>query len=546
MRCRYTPATVSAPSSSISIPLRMEPRAGLGWHQVLIRSFAVLAIGFTIAGCAAPGASRLERAPSGMPPSLKHLTADVLGFTLYDARLQQGDDDLDAAQQLAARRGAAVLAVLGTAPDRRAWIGDHAGIAIRQLPSPDERGDVPDARLVFADVRSRARLEEWLKSGGWERSSDDLPAVNGDEGALWTTAGDTARCVDDFPAGDEDRERATCDAGGAAAVFDDAVYVSDSREGLEQFLKAADAYAVPERKAMREYAAEAAKKSPMAAVFRFDLIRTQVRRPFQDDPATLELARWFTNSAVLIAFRDGWAGVTGGGAKQSQAVRVIGNVEWVPDLAPDIDWGTAQASLLDDVASPATVAVSLDGIGQHLTELVTGITRRNGQYATDQDVPADDDPVDLQPVLDQLDGQAAVGWGDGQFEVYSRGDGAALLDVHEAACKAGAPVEVTASSDLMIHGPASPSCGSRSAKVVLRRKAVPATSDLSRDASIKLAGKPPRAPIMWIWSRSIAGCTGPAAGWVTFDGTGEMTFAAHVSLDGGTGECDPALLLPDA
>jgi hypothetical protein len=439
----------------------------------LTRLVVVLLAAAAVAACAAPGASRLERAPEAMPPSLEHLTADVLGFTLYDTQ--------------AAPRPAldALYDEVGIdTEDARPWIGDHAGVAIRQLPSPREE-DVPDDRIWFADVRDREALDE------------ALPALRSD--------------------------------GRAVKAYDDGVLVAGSRAGLDRFLEAADAYAVPERKAMREYAAEAATKAPVAAVLRFDLIRTQARRPFQDDPALLELARWATESNDLVATRDGWIGVTKGA--DPEHARLVGNVEWVPDLSADVDWGHATAAQLDDVTIAADGVVAVDGIGQHLRVVVDGITRRSNQFATEQDVPAGDHPLDLLPILDDLDGPSTVAWNDHEVEVVVRDAGGAVDEVNAALELAGVPGVARRTQDGFLD------------VIVTLRDGGSRPVDRAHATGAARAGKPPRPPIAWLWTRSLAGCTGPAAGWITFDGKGEMTLSADVTLlDSSQDRCSERLV----
>lgn len=473
MRRRYTPAAVSAPSV-FSIPL-------------LARSFAVLALGFMLAGCAAPGARLVQRPPKDLPPSLSYVTADVLGFTL--ARTSSDDRSTDA-----------LIEQLGmTTRDAAPWIGDHAGVAVRQLDVP---GTGPDTSALFADVRSRAKLEAALTDAGWTRSDDALPEVNGDASELWMH-----------------------DSRAAMAVFDDGLLRAPNRAGLVGFLNAADSYAVPERTAMRQYAVEVVHKVSAGIVFRTDLLRTGVRRPFQHSPALLELARWATESDVLVAARDGWIGFTPGSddttGGRSGSARLVGAFEWVPKLAADIDWGTPDRRMLDTMAPSFDVVVALDDPGQHLHELVKGITFRNGQYVTDQDVQADEDRVELEPLFEDLDGESVVAWDQRArlLELRVRGASTVASRVDQAIEQAGLDAQVTtAGSDLAVTvGNAS----TRSTKV--------SAGAAARVADATRAGRPPRPPIGWLWTRSITGCTGPAAGWVTFDGTGEMTFSIAVA-----------------
>lgn len=488
MRRRYTPAAVSAPFV-FSIPRS-------------VRWFAVLAIGFMLAGCAAPGASRLQGPPKELPQSLSYVTADVLGFTLYDTYADEMPDTL-------------FEAIGMTTKDAKPWIGDHAGVAVRQLDVP---GTGPDTTALFADVASRTKLETALQGAGWSKSDDELPEVNGASSQLWTRAG------------------------AALAAFEDGLLLAPDEDGLEAFLKAADSYAVPERKAMRQYAVDVVHKVPAGAVFRSDLLRTGVRRPFQNNPALLEFARWATDSDVLVAARDGWVGIApAGDPKRTDARRLVGAFEWVPSLAPDIDWGEADRDMLDDVASDADLAIALENPGQQLHEIVKGITFRNGQYVTDQDVQDDERKVELEPLLELLDGDAVIGWSDAHLEVRVADAAAAAGDADRAIKRAGLDAQVaTASGDLSIILGSQPSTQVKD-------------GFLGRSAAAQRAGTPPRPPIVWLWTRSIAGCTGPAAGWVTFDGIGEMTFSIDVQPTSAASQGEspafagcPELLVPTA
>jgi hypothetical protein len=480
--------------------------------------FAVLAVGFTAllaAGCAAPGANRIAGPPEGLPPSLDYVTADVLGFTLYDtdpgSKLWGGVEAVRAESTLAELYDAIGM----TADEVEPWIGDHAGVAVRQLDVP---GVSDDTSVWFADVRSSDALDSALDEAGWSApSTTSLPKVNRAMAIAWIN----------------DDEDATYRA---AAVFEDGIVVARSPDGLERFLEAADEYAVPERKAMAQYAVDAVKKVPAAAVFRSDLLRTGVRTPFQEDPALLEFARWVTETDVLVAARDGWVGIAPSTDKDVNAIRMIGSFEWVPDLAPDIDWGSADVDQLDKADSDTDVAVALENPGQHLIELVRGITFGNGQYATDQDVADDGDRVELEPLLEQLDGAATLGWDarEGQLTMQVDGAGDVADDVNEQLCRSGIDgfaldddgLRVELSSPFLLDEPVD--CDE--VRLALARKAVPGTAP-GRAADAALAGEPPRDPVVWVWTRSLGDCLGPVAGWLTFDGEGEMSFSLRAAVE---------------
>ncbi|MCW2921312.1 MAG: hypothetical protein JWL76_1186 [Thermoleophilia bacterium] len=509
---------------------------------LLVAACAVVA-----AGCTVPGSSHLQGPPDGLPPSLDLVTADVLGYTLYDtdpaSRRWSGLGKETAQALLEAQHAGLTGGFAATLSDVEPWIGDATGTALREF---DLDGKTDTSTLYYADVRSRPKLESFLDDNGWTKARSGDLASPGDDAALWTH---DSSC-DDTPSGSQ----AICAAPEhvayeAAAVTDDAIVAARSTKALKSLLDAADEYAVPSRKAMSEFTVEAAGKVPVAFVFRSDLLRTQVRRPFEDDPALLEFARWATDSNVLVALRDGWVGFAPAleTSRRDDAVRLVGAAEWVPDLAPDITLGPANADLLGNLGPDVDVAVAFDDPGQHIRELVRAITFGSGQYVTEGDVP-DDDRLELQPLLDRLDGTAAVGYGDYQG-VAGRGDtgkGIKVVfedpdDLRSDVTEALAHANVTA-----LQGAEGRDVGSvtidvppirphdTKLSIKLARKSVP-DSEFSKRAisprDFTGAGKPPRVPFAWIWT-SGRGCVGNTAGWLTFDGTDRITLGMDLELHG--------------
>lgn len=427
------------------------------------------------AGCTVPGSSRLQGPPEQLPPSLHYVTADVFGFTLYDT----AEADLDE---------------LELPGGRDEWIGDSAGVAIRELQLD---ADEPPATLTFADVEDPDALRRALKSAGWIVAED-----TGQEGppTEWERRSGTRR---------------------AMATYDDALIMAQSREELERWVRMADEYAVPERRAMSEYAVEARDLVPQSFVFRFDLLRTQLRRPFQHDPALLEFARWATDSNMLVALRDGWIGIAPPQGRSREGVRIVGASEWVPDLAPGIELKPASRDTLDELAPGLHWAVALHDPGQYLRELVRAITIGAGQYATGQDV-AEGEKVELLPVLDDLEGQAAIGGSGRYVEAFVEGgDAGALQQVFETAGLDGS-VEADDGAVRVEIGRRPSASGDRIAREFVAGDA---------------AGRPPRPPVAWLWKAG-GSCVGPAAGWVTFDGTDELRLSMAVD-PAGAGEACP-------
>lgn len=433
------------------------------------RLLAVAALGafaaLVAAGCTVPGSSRLQGPPEQLPPSLHYVTADVFGFTLFDT----ANADLDE---------------LELPDDRDEWIGDSAGVAIRELQLD---ADEPPATLTFADVEDPDALRRALESAGWIVAED-----TGQEGlpTQWERRSGLRR---------------------AMATYDDALIMAQSREELERWVRMADEYAVPERRAMSEYAVEARDLVPQSFVFRFDLLRTQLRRPFQHDPALLEFARWATDSNMLVALRDGWVGIAPPQGGSREGVRIVGASEWVPDLAAGIELKPASRDTLDELRPDLRWAVALHDPGQHLRELVRAITIGAGQYATGQDT-AEREKVELLPVLDDLDGQAAIGGSGRYVEAFVEGgDAGDLQQVFETAGLDGS-VEADDGAVRVEIGRRPSASGDRIAR---------------RFVAGDAAGSPPRPPVAWLWKAG-GSCVGPAAGWVTFDGTDELRLSIAV------------------
>lgn len=462
----------------------------------------VLVAALLAGGCTVPGSSRLAGPPENLPPSLAYVTADVIGFTLFrtdDAPLEQ--------LRLPARH--------------EDWIGATAGVAIRELQIDR---DAEPATLTFFDVRDRPALEDALRDDGW-RARDWPLALDGP--TPWSGPD-----------------------GAAAAVADDALVIAASRDELERWMRMADEYAVPERRAMSEFAVDARERVPVSFVFRFDLLRTQLRRPFEDDPALLELARWATDSNMLIAMRDGWLGIAPPLDLDRDAVRVVGQAEWVPDLAPGIELEPVDLDVLQRLAPDIDVAVALHDPGQQLRELVRAITIGAGQYVTGQDV-AEAEAVELLPVLDSLDGDAAVGWDRSARMLAARVEvdepETVADDLDEAFSAAGVVGDATANDDgidVAVTGldqlAGTEPVSTRPGSVMRIRLATLETSPSDAlDDELAAAGTPPRPPIAWLWRRG-DGCVGDAAGWITWSEPDQLGLSVDLSLEGES-DCPPSL-----
>jgi hypothetical protein len=469
----------------------------------------VLAVALAVAcsGCAAPGAGHLKRAPKGLPPSMAYLTGDAMGFSLLDANpdasawkplaktVGEGEANRLLVQQHA---GLFEDSAAASAADVAPWIGGHTGTLAYVLDvEPKDHGRAIE---YWADVRSRAKLERFLTAQGWTKDSRHYDLGHGL--TRWTRSGG--------------------DGLHALGVADDAVVGARSRSGLDALVTAAQHYSAKERNGMPDNVVEAAKRTPAAIVFRFDLVRTQLQRPFQDDPAMLELAKWATASNALVAIRDGWLGLAPAapGAGDRHA-RLVGTWDWIPDLAPEIKLGEVGEAARNRLDPNADVAVALHDPGQFLKDELFVLTRGNIQYATKQDVAKGSDKVDLQPILDELDGDASIS--------YSSATGvAATVDTTHSGAKAD--VE---SALRLAHVDSTVTAGPKGITVHAGAAGQRVTAlDSTRQIDWAAAGAPPRAPIAWI-SLAQLPCGTPAYGWLTFNGVDRMSMSLDVSAQHG-------------
>lgn len=481
----------------------------------------VLLAAVVAAGCTVPGSSRLQGPPDGLPPSLDLVTADVLGYTLYDtdpeSKLWAALGDGAGPDLLAAQHAGLTGGFATDLDDVEPWIGNATGTVIREF---DLDGKTDTSTLYFSDVRNRPKLEAFLDDNGWSREERRELSGGGLTGALWTHV---SACDDVNPGTLPVCASPTYLAYEAALVTDDAVVAARTTKALKALLRSADEYAVPERKAMSEFTVEAADNVAAAFVFRADLIRTQVRRPFESDPALLEFARWATDSNVLIALRDGWIGLAPSldEDRRDEAVRIVGAAEWVPDLAPDITLKPASGAILSDVGDGVRFAVAIDDPGQHLAELVRAITIGAGQYVTDQDVADESDRLELLPLLERMDGAAAISYAADYLELILEGDDDLAADITVALKHVG--VDTTVGSI---------GAGRMFVRIPLDTGALKGTGSITRVETFRefaKAGTASNPPFAWFVAHG-GGCIGDIAGWLSFDGTDRITLGADVEL----------------
>ncbi|MCW2927872.1 MAG: hypothetical protein JWM86_1840 [Thermoleophilia bacterium] len=486
-------------------------RAAIGLLLLLVGAFVAV-------GCTVPGAGRLEGPPEDLPAVLDYVTADALTTTLLDAdpaakrwarfetALGAGDANLALAPHWERFLGAEA-----TPTAAAAWAGDVTGTARYTIDRASTSAD--DASLLwFAGVRSRAKLEDWLREHGWKRAKGDLGGELGAGFDVWIATED----VDGAEAG-------------ALGVSSKALLGARNRPALRELVAAADRYAFPDRKALADYAVDAHAASPVAVLFRTDLLRTQVRRLVEEDPAMLELVRWTTVSKLLLAARDGWFGLAPPIDASRDSVRIIGKVDWVADLAPDLRLKPADRALLAEFVPDASIAVALHDPGQVLEDAINGITRGGNQFATEGDVKDAGKRVDLLELLEDLDGDAAIAHDArrGTYLATIRTDAGEIeARVREALDLAELPARVDA-VDGGVGILVNPNGGN------IAPYSVTGSRDLTNPegalaTAFAPAGKPPRPPIAWLWQGGTQ-CDGPTAGWVTYDGVERFTFSLDVA-----------------
>jgi len=296
---------------------------------------------------------------------------------------------------------------------------------------------------------------------------------------------------------------------------------------------------VADREALAEYATEAAKRTPMAIVFRSDVARLQARRPFEDDPAALELARWATAGSFFTALRDGWLGLAPPLDRERPSLRVVGRADWVKSLSPEFELRPVSRKLLDSLQGGTSVAVAMHDLGGFIATALDEITVHGIDYATESDVPESEDRVELFPLLERLQGDAALGRGPGDGSLTVRidaaQDGLLAQDVGDALALVRATARVTQDDGHVV------------AQVTRDARGLPGDFADERDrlgeqapyrAALAAAGVPPTPPVAWFWHKG-GGCTGPAGGWVSWDGEEHLTISADVLLDTPAAGCEP-------
>ncbi|MCW2923094.1 MAG: hypothetical protein JWM98_498, partial [Thermoleophilia bacterium] len=268
-------------------------------------------------------------------------------------------------------------------------------------------------------------------------------------------------------------------------------------------------------------------RTPMAFVYRTDIARGQLRRRFEGDPAALELSTWATASSVITALRDGWIGVAPPRDSSRHAVHLVGSADWIPALSPDWELHPADRAQLEALPASVTTGVALRDAGGLMTTELQAVARGGQDFATKLDVPKGEHRVEIFPLLDRLDGQAAVGYTVGSHQLDVRvergGDDDLHSDLGEALDLAGVDASVeTDGEDLVVHAPHATAL--REQVIVTKLGGTPGFS-----AAMQGAGKPPRPPVLWLWQRGV-GCAATSGGWVTYDGGGVLDVSLDVSI----------------
>ncbi|MEO6866742.1 MAG: hypothetical protein ABI200_01840 [Gaiellales bacterium] len=491
-----------------------------------------------LAGCSAPGLGRLqERPPKTLSPVMKLVTADALGYSLYqtdpDSKAWRAIDDgtrIPAARRALTKLHAPLTRDGGEGPrggdgvdldEIARWIGPSAGMLLHVLP---ERGtELPESTMYFAEVAHRDQLETYLTSQGWKRttSADDKLGMSL---AAWTRTGPGAATQL-----------------GALGIRDDALIAAGSMEGLALLTAAARTYAVPERSAMANYTVDALERSPMSVIFRADFSRRQLIRTVQADPALRELARWATETMLLDALRDGWIGCAPTADDSRAGLRLIASADWLAHLSTRFELTAANRAMLTQLPRSVTHAVSLNDPGAIAIDAVTEIASNRLQYVTEADA-MDGEDMSLLDVLGQLDGDAAIGLDRAATTLHMS------LDNAQGAGVAKQVTDTLAYAEL----PGRASAEGRTVQLVLPLGSGDATVDPAPDgpplinpdaidAEFAAAGQPPFTAIAWLW-RAPDACAGRAAGWIAFDEKIDMRASIDLDLTSSPACTDTSLL----
>ncbi|MCW2962179.1 MAG: hypothetical protein JWM90_2566 [Thermoleophilia bacterium] len=324
--------------------------------------------------------------------------------------------------------------------------------------------------------------------------------------------------------GDGDRDGARFDVIGVA---DTAMVGANDAASLRAILRQRERYPAIKRKATNTYTVEAMGRTPLAVVYRSDMVRDQLRRLIADDRGALELTRWATSMGSIRAWRDGWIGLAPPVDRTRTAVRLVGATDWVKDLSTQGEPAPVPLATLGSVGADARLAVALHDPGLYAEDLLRAGPGNGATFATEED-PKDSGGVDLFDVVDRYDGDAALGLYRDRIELHAAaGDGRdALLEDTEAAIRiAGVRRLAVASSGATgIELTWSFAAGGAAAPHPTLQDGVDLAPTFAR------AGAPPRPPVAWIWANPSASTSDAIVGWITWDRTERLTYAFDVPL----------------
>lgn len=500
----------------VSAPLLFRHRTTHRARAVLL--IALIAVAALVAsGCARAGSGLLEDRPAELPASLDFVPGHSMGWLVLDtdtgsARWRSLTQTLGVASPRAPLEGLLgrmLGADVNDARDLQPWIGDVAGVAVMAAEV-----DADDALLGFADVRKRSALEQELRERGFRRGPGGrLGSGVGQRLRLWVP-----------PAGS---------GLPTLGVADDAVVAARSKAALKTILGRTDTYTASTRKATNEYTMAALRRVPAALVFRSDYVRDQLRYAVSEDPAALELTRWFTAASTVSAMRDGWVGLAAQARASRPSVRVLGTFDWIADISRVGEPGPVSRAALDRLPAATASALALRNPGMYGQDVLMAATSNALGFSTSEDVPSSRREVRILDLLADLTGVATV----------SRvGDEVRL----ETTVKDAAGLSQTVGDALHLAGlddrTSVRASGRRQVQAVLRLGPRSGAGAIAADpgtlgdrgdyaAAFGAAGRPSNTPIAWMWS-SASPCNAdlPSAGWLDWDRASRMSFSVDVPV----------------
>jgi hypothetical protein len=476
----------------------------------------LLATSLVASGCTVPGSARIQGPPSALPEAIRFLPADALGWTLIDpdpdapkwAPLERPSGiDISAAaytQQWAPFFGDGLDYAAVVAP----WVGDRAGTALLSV-----RLDERDARMGFADVDDRGKLESVLRDAGWKRSDADLGEGVADDLELWRAGADADTTFT------------------AIGIADDAMVGAVDDTALRDILRQTERNAAIRQKDTNDFSVDALR-TPLAVVFSADIVRDQLRHFVATDRGQLEFYRWFNEMGSVAAWRDGWLGLAPPIDSSRAALRLVGAAKWEGELATKGEPTPARLDSLESLGADVRVGIALDDPGLYAEDLIAAGPGDGSSFATEPE--EGDDAVNLFELVDRYDGPAALGYYRTRVELRADAgsDSADLLADTKAALDFARVRRITADADA--DGEIVVRWGFEAEPAIVAPEHPRLGDTVELEPLFGRAGKPPRPPIAWLYARPTPddlACE-PVVGWVAWDGDQRMGYSFDLPVAG--------------